>query len=236
MARIHLDGHQLTVREGLVKRLTLSLDSLRLVYLIAAASGSWWVVTSSQGMAYVDLDAQNRSTLAGLTEEISTIISGRANASGLWLALADYSGGSALIPLSSLERARLDPMPSLAATRETRLQRRDAWLAGDAFVELKGNLGACARLDPSGFTRGKKFIAWSDVGTVQTETTNGIRTDLLLLPHGSSGGIFNLKRYRYSLPFVPGRKKELYAAECFFWLQRTHASAKPRTIGEALAG
>ncbi|MFV2073180.1 MAG: hypothetical protein ACC742_11090 [Thermoanaerobaculales bacterium] len=84
--------------------------------------------------------------------------------------------------------------------------------------------------------RCKRFIAWSDVGSVQTETTNGMFTDLLLLPHGAGGGIFNLRRYRCSLRFIPGKKKELYAAEFFFWLQRAQPAAGTATIGQALSG
>lgn len=42
-------------------------------------------------------------------------------------------------------------------------------------------------------------------------------------------GLF--KRFRYSLPFVPGKKKELYAAECFFWLHRAAPALGATTIG-----
>jgi len=235
MARIRLDGDVLTVPEGFMKRSSFSLDSLRLVYLIAATSGRWYVVASSQGMSYVDLDGLDRETWSGLADEVSAAIHGKGGASGVWFALADYEGASALIPLATLKRAGLDLIPALATTREARAQRRDAWLAGSPVVNLKGNLGASATLDRTGFRRGKKFIAWGDVGTVQTETNNGIRTDLLLLPHGSGGGIFNLRRFRYSLSWVPNRKKELYAAECYFWLQRAERPAATKTIGQALS-
>ncbi len=236
MARIRLDGDVLTVPEGLIKRSSLSLGSLRLAYLIAATTGRWYVVASSQGLSYIDLDNLDDESYSALADEISSTIDGHGSPSGLWLALADYDGTSALIPLANLKRAKIDPMPALTATRDARRERRNAWLAGSPSVELKGNLGACARLDPDGFRRGKRFIAWPNVGSVQTESTNGVRTDLLLLPHGSSGGMFNFKRFRYSLPFVPGKKKELFAAECFFWLQRTAAPKRTRTIGEALSG
>lgn len=234
MARIRLNNNVLTVPEGLFKSTTFALDSLRLVFLIAATSGQWWVVTSSQGMSYTDLDGLNEKAFSGLATEISSTVLGQGSASGLWLALADYGQASTLIPLSTLKRARLDLMPALAATRENRRQRRTTWLSGSPFVEIKGNLGSSARLDRSGFKRGKRFLAWRDVGAVQTETTNGIRTDLLILPHGAGGGIFNLRRFRYSLSFVPGKKKELYVAECMFWLQQTKPAEGKLTIGQAL--
>lgn len=235
MARIRLESNVLTVPEGLLKRTSLALDSLRLVYLIATTSGRWYVVASSQGLSYIDLDGVDQGTLSGLADEISNTIHGKANPSGLWLALADYGNASALISLVALKQARLDPMPALAETRKARQQRRDAWLAGNPLVELKNNLGASARLNRTGFHRGKRFIAWHDVGSVQTETTNGILTDLMLLPHGSTGGMFNFRRLRYSLRLIPSKKKELYAAECFFWLQRKPQTTSTRTIGQALS-
>lgn len=236
MARYRLDGDVLTVPEGLLRRRSLSLGSLRLVYLIAATSGRWYVIASSQGLSYIDLDGVDHGTFSAFADEISNAIHGKASPSGLWLALADYDGESTLIPVAALKRARLDPIPTLAASREARQKRRDAWLSGNPSVELRSHLGACARLDRTGFQRGKRSIAWRDVGSVQTETTNGIVTDLMLLPHGSSGGMFNFRRLKYSLRFIPGKKKELYAAECFFWLQRATPSAQAKTLGQALTG
>lgn len=49
--------------------------------------------------------------------------------------------------------------------------------------------------------------------------------DVLTVPEGL------FKRFRYSLPFVPGKKKELYAAECFFWLHRAAPALGATTIG-----
>jgi hypothetical protein len=48
--------------------------------------------------------------------------------------------------------------------------------------------------------------------------------------------MFNFRRLKYSLRFVPGKKKELCAAECFFWLQRATPFASTRTLGQALSG
>ncbi len=43
---------------------------------------------------------------------------------------------------------------------------------------------------------------------------------MFVLPEGHSGGIFDLKKGKYALARIPTKKKELYAAESFFW--KTH--------------
>jgi hypothetical protein len=230
MVSCRLQGDTLQVREGISRRTALRLDELRLVYLVVRTSARWYLVASSQSMAFVDLDGLDDAHSAELERMLRDVLAQRRPAGGS-LALADYSGGSAYIPLEAARRGAPDLLEALARSSEVRRRRRESWLAGSPMVQLRGNLGATATLTPTGFARRGRYIAWSDVGSVNVETTNGLRTDLLLLPHGRRGGMFDFKRFRHSLPFVPTKRKELYQAECTFWIDRLRAASAP-TLGQ----
>jgi len=229
MVSCRLEGDVLRIREGFTRRTVLDLGALRLAFLVVRTSARWYVVASSTSMAFVDLDGGDDRERAAV-ETMLTAVLGQRRASGGSLALSDYAGGSALMPLEAVRRGAPDLVAALARTRPRRLAARQRWLAGSPRVDLRGSLGAVATLTPDGFRRGERFIAWTEVGAIHVETTNGLRTDLLILPRGRRGGMFDLKRFHHSLPFVPGRRKELYQAECTFWLGRADQARGP-TIG-----
>ena len=56
MGKISLNERTVTVKEGVFKKVILSLDSLRLLYLIAPGSFKWFVVTSSSQSSFINLD------------------------------------------------------------------------------------------------------------------------------------------------------------------------------------
>lgn len=226
MASCRLQGDTLQVTEGLTRRTTLRLEELRLAYLVVRTSARWYVVASSQSLGFVDLDGLDDERAAETDRLLSEVL-GQRRVTGGWLALADYSGGSAYLPLEAVRRGAPGLLDALVTTREVRRRRRESWLGGSPMVQLRGSLGAIATLTPTGFARRGRYIPWSDVGSVNIETTNGLRTDLLLLPHGRRGGMFDFKRFRHSLPFVPTKRKELYQAECTFWIDRVRAATPP---------
>lgn len=232
MVSCRLEGDVLRVREGLLRSTELRLDELRLLFLVVQTSARWYVVRSSQSMAFIDLDGE-RGSDPELQQMLAGVLRQRRPGGG-WLALADYDGRSAYLPLAAVARGAPSLLEALAATRAARSERRQRWLASSPAVELRGSLGATATLTPAGFQRGRRFLAWPDVGAIQVETTNGLRTDLLLIPRGRSGGMLDFKRYHYSVTFVPGRRKELYQAECTFWTDRAAARRGP-TLGQIAA-
>ncbi len=229
MTTYRIDGDTLMVKEGLFRSRALALEALRLVYLLVDTSSRWYVVTSSKGMSSIDLDAMGDESFEGLQAVLAATImeSKPSHLTGGRLVLADYDGGSAIISLADVKRQNLPILESLVRSRDARRKRRDVWLAGDPVVELAGRFGGKAVLTAEGFTRGKRRIAWAEVGKIQTETHTAAGTSLLVLPRGRSGGIYDLKRYRYSLRFIPSKLEDLYSVECAFWLDRCRSAADP---------
>jgi hypothetical protein len=214
MGKISLNERTVTVKEGVFKKVSLPLDSLRLLYLIAPGSFKWFVVTSSSRNAFINLDSLPGDTFKKLLNELSEQMEKEKayRLTGIKLCLKDYEDNATLITLRDLKLSKADLFEKLLEYREERLRRLKDWLKDEPEVRLKG-----AVLNKEGFHNGKKkFIAWQDVGAIQSETVN-FNTSILLLPEGSGGGMFNFKRYKYSIQRIPEKHKEIYMAECNFW-------------------
>ena len=214
MGKITLNEKTVTVKEGVFKKVSLPLDSLRLLYLIAPGSFKWFVVTSSSQNSFINLDSLPGDTFKKLLNELSEQMEKEKayRLTGIKLCLKDYEDNDTLITLRDLKLSKTDLFEKLIRYREERLRRLNDWLKDEPEVRLKG-----AVLNKEGFHNGKKkFIAWQDVGSIQSETVN-FNTSILLLPEGSGGGMFNLKRYKYAIQRIPEKRKEIYMAECNFW-------------------
>jgi hypothetical protein len=239
MTSYRIEDGVLTVKAGPFRNSSLSLDSLRLVHLMLDTQHRWYVVTSSMGISSLDLDAVDDGEFESVQSELLSMIaqSKPSQLEGGRLALADYDGGSVLLPLKDVKRQNLPIFEALETYRDTRRKRRNQWLSDDSEVEIIGVFGHTAKLNAEGFARGKRKIPWAQVAKIQVETY-GIRTDLLVLPRDRSGGIFDFRRRRYSLPFVPSKYKELYSAECFFWMNQCGGEAvfKPMREGDNAIG
>ena len=220
MGKLKLQENQIIVKEGLFKKVSLPLDSLRLLYLVSPGTFKWYVVTSSSMTEFYNLDVLPEESFKELVKEFSAQIKEEKahRLTGLKLCLADYDNHSAIISFKDLKLSNIDLFEKLLTYRKERLRKLTEWLNNSPQVEIKG-----AVLSREGYRKGKnKFIDWKDVGAIQSETVN-FNTSVLMLPKGSSGGMFNLKRYKYSIQRIPEKKKEIYMAECNFW----HSLAVP---------
>jgi hypothetical protein len=238
--KYRIEDTVLTVKDGLFRSRSLALDALRLVSLMIDASSRWYVVTTSTGISSIDLDAVDDEEYKRIYSELAMMLlkSRDSELECCRIILADYDGGSAVVSLKDVRRQNLPIFESLGRHRQARRDRRARWLENDPRVELVSVFGSTAILTKEGFVRGRRQIAWNQVGKIQIEVY-GLRTDLLILPRGRSGGIFDLKRRRYSLNFIPKKLKELYSAECFFWLDRRRGDAArsvPRAVNPQRPG
>jgi hypothetical protein len=197
------------------------MDALRFIYVFLPESlKSWFVVSSSSGIEGYELDSVADENINDLSRKFDDMIR-RERAyklSGITLCLADYENHSVIVPLKDFKSSKIDIFSTLLLHRPQRLARRREWLAGQPEVVLRGVMGQQAVLDSRGFRRGKKILAWQDVGTLQINTVN-FSTNLLVIPKGVSSGFFGLKKHQYSLG-ISLKKKELYIAECNFWMSR----------------
>ena len=214
MGKLKLLDNQIIIKEGLFKKVSLPLDSLRLLYLISPGAFKWYVVSSSSSKEFYNLDALPEEIFKKLLNELSGQIEKEKayRLDGLKLCLVDYNNQSAVITFKDLKLSKIDLFEKLLSNRQERIRKLEEWMGNSPQVEIKG-----AVFNKEGFRKGKnKFIAWQDVGGIQSETVN-FTTSVLILPKGSSGGMFNLKRYKYSIQRIPEKKKEIYMAECNFW-------------------
>ncbi len=221
MGKITVKENDLVIKEGITKKTVMPMDALRLVYVFLPESlKNWFVVTSSSGIEGYDLDDVAEKNINDLSRKFDDMIHQEKayRLSGIKLCLADYENRSIIVPLKDFKTSKIDIFSTLLLHRQQRLVKRREWLDSQPEVVLKGVMGQQAVLDSRGFRRGKKFISWEDVGTLQINTVN-FSTNLLVIPKGVSTGFFSLKKHQYFLG-ISLKKKELYIAECNFWMSR----------------
>jgi hypothetical protein len=210
---------EILLKEGLFGDSRWRLDRLRLFCVVVPGTFKWRVVTSSRelGMFFPDLlPDETADSLYGFLEE--ALESGNRDAfQGVKVCLAGFDGETGVFDLQKMKTTRGGLLGGLYHFRGERRARLKEFLDGAPVVTLKGWLGRKAILDRDGFHVGKKQLPWADVKGIQVETMNGMVTHMYVLPEGRSGGIFDLKRGKYSLTGIPTKKKELYVAECNFW-------------------
>jgi hypothetical protein len=219
MGKIIVEENNLVIKEGITKKTLMPMDALRLIYVFLPESlKSWFVVSSSSGIEGYELDSVSDGSIEELSRKFDDMIrQERAyKLSGIKLCLADYENHSVIVPLKDFKSSKIDIFSTLLLHRPQRLAKRRQWLNSRPEVVLKGVMGQKAVLDSRGFRRGKKLIAWKDVGTLQIDTVN-FSTNLLVIPKGVSSGFFGIKKYQHSLG-ISLKKKELYIAECNFWM------------------
>lgn len=219
MSKLILDERKLLVKEGIFNQVGLEMDSLRFICLVIPGTYKWRVISSSQQIEFIHLDLLDEKIALALSDELTEFIHREKahHLAEMKLCLTDYGNYSAVITFKDLKKGNFDFFQRLHSFRKERIHKLKEWLRTDPRVELRGAFGATASLDRQGFKRGKKkFISWGEVGSVHTETVN-LSTHLLVLPIGVSGGMFSLKKYKYSLQNIPAKKKEFYIAECNFW-------------------
>jgi hypothetical protein len=219
MSKIGLEENKLIVKDGIFKSNTLALDDLRLVYLFLPESlKSWFVVTSSSGIEGYNLDSVTDDKIHELSQNFDEMIRREKGykLSAIKLCLANYENRAALVSLKEFKGSKIDIFSQLLRYRTERIGKRKQWLKGNPEVVLKGVMGQQAVVNARGFRRGKKMIAWEDVGTMQINTVN-FSTNLLVIPKGVSSGYFSFKKHQYSFG-ISLKKKELYIAECDFWM------------------
>lgn len=219
MNRIKIIDNQLMIREGFFKKSVFHLDSLRLIYIFLPESlKSWFLVSSSAGIESYNLDSVSDENIQSLTQTFDEMVRQEKayKLSGIKLCLADYQDRSVIVPLKYFKHSQVNIFDYFLKYREQRMEKRREWLGSAPRVTLKGLFGQRAIVDARGFHRGKKSIAWKDVGQLQINTVN-MSTDLLVIPQGIGTGFFSLKKYHYSLR-ISLKKKDLFLAECNFWM------------------
>jgi hypothetical protein len=206
------------IKEGLFKSSQWALDQLRLFCVIVPGSFKWRVVTSSQQLSFVFLDllpSEQEYGLYGALEDACS--TGNPNdLSGIKICLADYHDKGLVFDLIKLKKNSKALLAGLYHFRAERKKRLEQWLVGDPQVTLRGSLGSRATLNKDGFHLKKRSLSWKEVDKINTETDLG-STHMFVLPEGRSGGFFDIKKAKYALARIPAKKRELYAAEAFFW-------------------
>lgn len=207
------------LKEGLFQSSQWHLDQLRLFCIIVPGSTKWRVVASSQEQSFHFPDLMPSEDAAILYSHFDELCSsGNPNdLSGIKLCMASYDNNGSVISLHKLKKNSTALMAGLYHFRSKRSERLEQWLAGNPQILLRGGLGSRATLDKNGFHLKKRSLSWPQVEKINTETTNGLVTHMFVLPEGRSGGLFDMKKGKYALARIPTKKKELYAAESFFW-------------------
>ncbi len=205
------------LKEGLFQSSQWTLDKLRLFCIIVPGSFKWRVVTSSQELMYEFPDLMSPEDEFATYLFIDKLCSNKNPnyLSGIKLCMADYNNHSIVIDLGKLKKKSVPLIANLHHYRAKRRSKMEQWIASKPQVSLQG-VGSKATLDHNGFHLKKRSLSWQEVNKISIEKTTMV-SHLYVLPEGCSDGMFNLKKMKYALARIPNKKKELYAAECFFW-------------------
>lgn len=229
MSKITVQDKAIIIKEGLTKKTVMQLDNLRLLYLFLPENlKSWFVVSSTSGIEGYDLDQVSDENIEGLSRKFDDLIKREkaGKLTGIKLILADYGGQSVILPFKDIKKSKIDMFATLLRFRQQRLSKLSVWLQNTPEATLKGLMGQQALLSKQGYRRGKKFLAWQDVGNLEINTVN-MSTHFLVIPKGVSTGFFSMKKHKYSM-LISIKKKELYIAECDFWMTRVNQKTKTK--------
>jgi hypothetical protein len=207
------------LKDGMFRSSQWRLDRLRIFCIVLPGSFKWYGVISSQKLNFIFPDllpAKDADSLYRLLETLS-FSSNPNELSGIRIFLAGFEGEGGGFELDKLKRKSAALMAGLYHYRNERTAGLKKWLDGKPRITLRGGLGSQAVLDGDGFHKKKLSLSWKEVDKINTEETNGMVAHLYVLPKERSGGLFDLKKGKYALARIPVRKRELYAAECFFW-------------------
>ncbi len=208
---------KISIKEGLTGSSEWNFEDIRLYCFVVPSGFKWRVVSSTQETSYLFPDTMDEEVALEFYRMLEQFISGKNKnmLSGVKIILIDYNNRGSAYELRKLKNAK-SLLAGLYNYRETRKERLDKWLEGNPSVTLTGGLGSKATIDKDGFHLKKISLAWPDVARITSETTYGLSC-IFVLPEERSGGIFDLKRAKYSLARVPAKKNEIYSAELFFW-------------------
>jgi hypothetical protein len=190
-----------------------ALDKLRLFCIVVTSDVKWRVISTSAERNYIfpDLmsprDAENEYRM--LANRCSGNLLGLV---GIELCLADYNDHGCTINLYKLGWATQPLLAGLYRFRAERMKKLHQWLAGNPQVKLKSS-DFIAAVDKNGFHHETKSVAWPEIKLIKT-TSSGTFTTMTVVPEGRSGGMFD---YHSPTLIIPSKKRDLYAAECYFW-------------------
>ncbi len=205
------------LKEGLFQSTQWALNKLRLFCIVVPGSFKWRVVTSSQELMYEFPDLMSPEDEFATYLLIDKLCSDKNPnyLSGIKLCMADYNDHSIVLDLGKLKKESIPLLANLHHYRIERKEKLKQWIASNPKITLQG-MGSKATLDHNGFHFKKRSLSWPEVKKISIEETTMV-SHLYVLPEGYSDGLFNLKKMKYALARIPNKKKELYAAECFFW-------------------
>ncbi len=227
-----LSDNLLEFKQGMFKKISLPLDSLRIVTLFLPGSSKWRIFFSTSESEYINLDLLPEENFSGIIKSLTEIwdklseqtdkkITDRDKLSALdciKLYLVDYDNNFAGISLKDIKLSNVDFFEKLSSNRKERINRLEKWKGSNPEVVIKGSWGSTAVLSKEGFKKGKNLMPWNEVDTIYEETSHSLTsmTTLYVLPKGVKSGLFSFKKFGYGMR-VPTKQKELYKVECNFF-------------------
>ncbi len=245
--RIMISGTILTVRTGAFTRVSLALDSLRLLAVWIPESKAWRGLWSTSEQSSMLLDLLDDGSYAGATRALANplsllpeVVAGhrlterdRLDAlSSIEVLLEDHEGRHVSLDLTQIDLSGCDLFAVLAKCRTRRRERLDAWVAGQPTKDLPGRFWGSVQLGLDGIRKGRRLTPWSEVGQLYTERSGGSAT-FYVLPKGVSSGFLSFARLRYGLT-IRASDARRYGAWCHLFARLANA-AIPETAGAAAA-
>ena len=217
--KIALEGTRLTFRRGRFssETVSLSLDSLRLVYLFFPTQFKWRLIRPSQyHYQYQDLDALSEDAFSELYAALSQ--QHRFLMGDFLFVLADFEGHVVTVSWKRLADSGIDLMTELRRHRAVRRERLTRWLQGNPSSTIVSKW-AIFRIDVSLNVAGiawshRRFIPWDalqDIKIHQHKSPLGDTCQFWFIPAKASG----LKEI--NITGVSAKQTEACLAEFNFW-------------------
>jgi hypothetical protein len=237
--RITISGTVLTARTGTFTRVSLSLDSLRLLTIRMPESSTWRGLWSTSEHSSMFPDLLDDGAYAELTKGLDNpldltheVVNGRRYTererldalSSIEVLMEDHEGRHVTLDLGQIDGSGCGLFAVLAECRAQRRERFHAWVASEPTVDLRGRFWGSVQLSLAGFRRGKRLTPWNEFGQVYSETSGG-SASLYVLPRGVSSGLLSFAKFRHRL-LVRTSDMSRYGAWCHLFA-RLAATAHP---------
>lgn len=211
MMSISLQDGNLQVAQGPEPQrpLSLSLNTLRKVFLFMPKKYTWHCAPTTVGHSSVNLDDLSDDDLADLLARLSRLKADRARFN---LFLENYLGRCVVLSLAEIDGSGIDLLAELGQHRQERRQRVADWTKHGPGLVITGALGDNATLGPQGVRKNPgPLMAWKELDRVEVESDAQAEHDIYrFVPKpGSASSAFTVR--------MPAKKAESFMAEYTFW-------------------